>query len=334
MRVFVVIAPLVLFAAHAAQGHEFRPAFLQVDESTGDEYVIRWKAPPAGVVDGELRPVFPDHCRPVGVPLRSMEGGAVVESWRIACDHPLGGESLGIAGLDASRADALIRMRMLDGQSRLARASAEDSAVKLGSTGNSWRTARTYLELGVEHILEGVDHLLFVLALLLIVGRGPGGGRRLLGTITAFTVAHSLTLAAATLGIARAPQQPVEAVIALSILFVAAEIAHGRSGRPGLTARAPWIVAFAFGLLHGFGFAGALAEIGLPPDAVPLALLLFNVGVEVGQLLFVGVLLAFGVVGRRLGLSQRLAALAGAPAYGIGALAAFWTIERVVGFWG
>ena len=147
--------------------------------------------------------------------------------------------------------------------------------------------AGVYLKLGVEHILFGVDHLLFVLALLIITD----GTMRLIKTVTAFTVAHSITLTAATLGFVHVPQPPVEATIALSIVFVAAEIVHQRGGREGITARAPWVVAFTFGLLHGFGFAGALSEIGLPQGDIPLALLFFNVGVEVGQLLFIAAVL-------------------------------------------
>ena len=137
--------------------------------------------------------------------------------------------------------------------------------------------------LGIQHILSGVDHLLFVLGLLFLVG----SWRRLVATVTAFTLAHSITLAAATLGLVHVPQTPIEAAIALSVMFVAAEILHQASGRPGLTARAPWVVAFIFGLLHGFGFAGALREVGLPQSDIPVALLFFNVGVEVGQLMFI-----------------------------------------------
>jgi hydrogenase/urease accessory protein HupE len=189
--------------------------------------------------------------------------------------------------------------------------------------------ARTYLALGVEHILTGFDHLLFVLALLLIVK----SARRIVATVTAFTVAHSLTLAAATLGFVHLPQPPVEAAIALSIAFVAAEIVHGLDGRPGLTARAPWLVAFAFGLLHGLGFAGALAEIGLPQSAIPLALLCFNLGVELGQLAFVVALLACLALARRARIPWPRAARP-LPAYAIGALAMFWVIERVAAFAG
>ena len=188
--------------------------------------------------------------------------------------------------------------------------------------------AWAYFVLGVEHILAGIDHLLFVLALLLLVR----GARRLVATITAFTVAHSLTLVAATLGWVRVPGPPVEAIIALSIVFVAAEVITGLRGRRGLTTRSPWIAAFSFGLLHGLGFAGALAEVGLPQVAIPVALLTFNVGVEVGQLLFVaGVLLLRRVASPALPLIGRR--VSAATAYGIGSVAAFWTIERVAGFW-
>jgi hydrogenase/urease accessory protein HupE len=187
--------------------------------------------------------------------------------------------------------------------------------------------AWSYLRLGAEHILGGIDHLLFVLALLLIVR----GGKRILMTVTAFTVAHSLTLVAATLRIVHVPGPPVEAIIALSIVFVAAEVAHGLQGRPGLTARAPWLVAFTFGLLHGFGFAGALAEVGLPQHAIAVALLMFNVGVELGQLAFVAVVLAAGMALAQLRLDwPRWAPRV--PAYAIGSIAMLWTIERIAAF--
>jgi len=173
-----------------------------------------------------------------------------------------------------------------------------------------------------------MDHLLFVVALLLIVANW----KTLLGTITAFTIAHSITLALATLGFVNVPGPPVEAIIALSIVFVAAEIIRGQRGNPGLTAKWPWVVAFTFGLLHGFGFAGALSEVGLPQTAIPMALLSFNLGVEGGQLAFVAVLLCLYVAARRMSIelpawSYRI------PAYAIGGLACFWVIERTVGFW-
>ena len=196
--------------------------------------------------------------------------------------------------------------------------------------------AATYLWLGIEHILFGFDHLLFVLALLILVRQW----RRVVVTMTAFTVAHSITLAAATLGFVHVPGPPVEATIALSIVLVAAEIVNARRGRPSLTARWPWLVAFAFGLLHGLGFAGALSEVGLPHHAIPLALLFFNLGVEFGQLAFVALVMALawwlpGALARVtvVGRDWTRARLDVAAAYAIGALAAYWLIERVIGFW-
>jgi hydrogenase/urease accessory protein HupE len=193
---------------------------------------------------------------------------------------------------------------------------------------SSLEVITTYTWLGVEHILLGIDHLLFVFALLLIVD----GTRRLIATITAFTIAHSITLAAATLGFVQVPQQPVEAVIALSIMFLAMELVHGRRGKPGAAARWPWLVAFTFGLLHGFGFAGALAEVGLPQQAIPLALVFFNVGVELGQLLFVTAILLLAWVLRQLRMQALIEASQMVVVYAIGGVAAMWLIERVSAF--
>jgi hydrogenase/urease accessory protein HupE len=188
--------------------------------------------------------------------------------------------------------------------------------------------AGSYLALGIEHILLGVDHLLFVFALILLVR----GARRLVATVTAFTAAHSLTLVAATLGWVRVPGPPVEAAIALSIAFLAREILRSGEGAAGLAERRPWAVAFVFGLLHGLGFAGALAQVGLPPRAIPVALLFFNVGVEVGQLAFIGAVLGLRAALRPIAL--RAAEATPLAAYTIGAIAAFWTVERVAGFFG
>jgi hydrogenase/urease accessory protein HupE len=188
--------------------------------------------------------------------------------------------------------------------------------------------AWTYLGLGVEHILLGIDHLLFVLALLFLVQ----GWRRVIITITAFTVAHSITLAAATLGLVHVPQAPVEASIALSIVFVATEIVRSRMGRVSVAERWPWVIAFVFGLLHGFGFAGALREVGMPEDAIPLALLCFNIGVEVGQLLFIAAVMGIVTLLRRSAITIPAWAWR-VPVYTIGTLAMYWTIERVAGFW-
>ena len=246
----------------------------------------------------------------------------------MTCAGGITGRTIAIDGLNATMTDVLVRLERTDGTTQVTRLSPSEPSFVVQATPSALQVAGTYLSLGIEHILLGIDHLLFVLALLILVD----GRRRLLWTITAFTIAHSLTLGAATLGFVNIPQTPVEAIIALSIVFVASEIVHARQGRPGLTQRWPWIVAFTFGLLHGFGFAGALTEIGLPAQAVPLALLFFNVGVEAGQLLFIAAVGVVIVVARRVALPQPAWAWR-VPAYGIGAVAAFWSIERVAGFW-
>jgi hydrogenase/urease accessory protein HupE len=201
--------------------------------------------------------------------------------------------------------------------------------VQLESDRGSLAVAADFTRQGIVHILYGVDHLLFVFGLLLLV---PGRWM-LVKTITAFTVAHSITLAGATLGFLQAPGPPIEAVIALSIVFIAAEIVHGRQGRPGLTERFPWIVAFTFGLLHGFGFAGALSEVGLPRAAIPAALLFFNLGVEAGQLAFVALSLSILRVARLVGHRNGMTGPVWAwrlPPYAIGGIASFWLIQRIV----
>ena len=232
-----------------------------------------------------------------------------------------------VEGLAGSGVDVLVRILHANGAEQVARLTPSMSTLQIAATGGSLQVARTYFALGVHHILLGFDHLLFVLALLLIVC----GGRRIVVTITAFTIAHSITLAAAALDVVMVPAPPIEAMIALSIVFVACEVVRGLRGTPGATARAPWLVAFTFGLLHGLGFASALSEIGLPHNAVPQALLFFNGGVEAGQLLFVGAVLQIRTLARRLEFSWlRNAPLA--TAYAIGAIAMFWVIERVGAF--
>ena len=230
----------------------------------------------------------------------------------------------------------LVRIESLGGATQTERLSPTKTTFVVQTVPAAWEDATTYLRLGIEHILFGFDHLLFVLALVILIG----GWRRVALTVTAFTIAHSITLAAATLGLVNLPRPPVEAAIALSIVLVAAEIVNARHGKPSLAARSPWLVAFCFGLLHGFGFAGALAEVGLPHHAIPIALLFFNVGVEIGQLVFVAVVLTAGEQFRRaiaLGLKPVLVQrtvnrLDVSAAYVIGAVAAYWLIERTSAF--
>jgi hydrogenase/urease accessory protein HupE len=236
-----------------------------------------------------------------------------------------------IDGLAQTSTDVLVRFDFADGVNEARRLTPGNPSFTVPIQPSRLEVARTYFLLGVEHILSGIDHLAFVLALLILVK----GMRRLIITVTAFTIAHSLTLAGATLGFVHMPGPPIEAAIALSIVFVASEIIHSRQGKPGLTENYPWVVAFTFGLLHGFGFAGALSEIGLPQNSIPIALLFFNVGVEIGQLLFIACVFAVIAlarhIARRINVPQPAWAWA-VPPYAIGGVAAFWVIQRIAAF--
>jgi hydrogenase/urease accessory protein HupE len=331
-RLLSVSLLCLVLLAPSLSAHEVRPAYLELTQTGAETYEVLWKVPARGEDQRlALYVEFPPGTANVTPPHGSLMNHAFTERWTVKREGGLAGGVVHVAGLAATLTDVLVRVQRLDGSTQVTRLTPAVPAFVVAAAPRATEVAGTYLRLGVEHILLGIDHLLFVLALLILVE----GTRRLVATITAFTLAHSLTLAGATLGFVHVPGPPVEAAIALSIMFVAAEIFDGRHGTVGLTRRFPWIVAFSFGLLHGFGFAGALSEVGLPPAAIPIALLCFNVGVELGQLLFIGsVLGAIAVAGwiaRRVGI-----ALPGwgwrVPPYAIGAVAAFWLVQRVLLF--
>lgn len=319
---WLLLAGLV---AGPALAHEVRPAYLRIQQLDAERFDLLWRVPARGEMRLSLHVRLPDSCAPEGMVRGWQDGGTDASQWVVRCPGGLVNATVSIDGLSATMTDTLARVERLDGTTQVARLTPSNPAFTVTAAENWRQVAVTYLGLGVEHILLGIDHLLFVLALLMIVP----GWRALVGTVTSFTLAHSITLAAATLGWVNVPQAPVEAVIALSILFVAAEIVHWRQGRPGITRRAPWIVAFVFGLLHGFGFAGALTEIGLPEHAIPLALLFFNLGVEAGQLLFIAAVFVVSWLLRQVPMPRWAWRV---PVYGIGGMAAFWTIERIAGF--
>jgi hydrogenase/urease accessory protein HupE len=306
--------------------HEGRPVYLDLREDRPGEYSVLWKTPMQGEMRLALDPAFSGPVEVLTPMSTRRTGDAAVQTWRLRAAS-LRGQILRIAGLEATLTDALVRIAFLDESTWVQRLTPRQPGSLIPTRPSAWSVAGTYLTLGVEHILMGVDHLLFVLALLLLTN----GTWQLVKTVTAFTVAHSITLASATLGIVHVPSSPVEAVIALSIVLVAAEIVQARRGRAGLAAQVPWIVAFIFGLLHGFGFAGALSEVGLPEGHIPVALLFFNLGVETGQLLFVAAVLTLVVGFRRTGRAwPRWAELL--PPYAIGSLAMFWVIQRLAAF--
>ena len=328
MKTIAAIATLtVLLSASLASAHEVRPAYLRIsDQSTveaPDHFDILWRLPTGAEIPLVLAVDLPEHCETVGEPLVWNESNVLIRKWLSHCPGGLQGHDVRIAGLEGAITDVLGRFERANGTTQVVRMTPTSPAFTV-TDAESWsQVAVTYLSLGIEHILFGIDHLLFVLALLLIVA----GWRKLVATITCFTIAHSLTLGAAALGVVNIPQAPVEAVIALSIVFVCVEIVHWRQGKPGITRRSPWIVALVFGLLHGFGFAGALSDIGLPEHAIPPALLFFNLGVEAGQLLFVAAALVVTAILERATWPEWAWRV---PVYGIGAFATFWTIERIV----
>ncbi len=330
--VFLLLGWLALDTAHA---HEVRPGYLELRELGAGNYDVLWKVPAKANRRLSLYVRLPEHCT-ISAPKSHFVGNAYIERWRTSCEQTLAGSRIIIDGLSASHTDVLARVESTDGISKTVRLTPRVPEFTVSVAAGPRDVIKTYF-------LLGIDHLLFVLALLFLVRNWP----RLIGTVTAFTVAHSLTLVAAALGWVQIAQAPVEAAIALSIVFVAAELLHTRQGHPGLAARMPWVVAFVFGLLHGLGFVGALHEVGLPEHAIPLALAFFNLGVEADQLLFIAAFFLLVWVSAKLlptrpvGGYRRVTSLTWdlsdklslPTAYIIGTLASFWLIERTYGFW-
>jgi hydrogenase/urease accessory protein HupE len=318
------------------QAHDLRPAYLAITESAPDVYTILWKVPALGDRRLAIYPRLPDSAVEAGQRQGVFLSDAYVERWTVRAPTGFAGETIAIDGLPESRTDVLVRIENLSGETSTTRLTPASPSFEVPASMALRQVAAAYLGLGVEHILFGIDHLIFVLALILLVR----GWKRICLTVTAFTVAHSITLGAATLGYIQVPGPPVEAAIALSIVLVAVEIVNVSRGQESLAARIPWLIAFAFGLLHGLGFAGALGEVGLPGHAIPVALLFFNIGVELGQIAFVAAVMLLYSAWQRLWLSVAPAGatqshslpMVGA-AYCIGGIASFWLIERVHAFW-
>jgi hypothetical protein len=314
-----------------AAAHALEPGFLELLHLGSGEWRVTWRVPQVGDRPMAIDAVLPEGCEPRRGSAPVFDGRAFVAGWIATCKSGLAGGEIVIVGLESTRTDVLVRYT-LEGEAspQAMRLTAAAPAFVVPAAMTPLGVFASYFRLGVDHILHGIDHLLFVFVLVLLIR----DWRRLLGAITAFTVAHSLSLAAASLGWIVIPIAPVEAVIALSIAVLAAEVLRAPGSKPSLTERAPWVVAFAFGLLHGLGFASALLEIGLPQGDVPLALLAFNLGVEAGQILFIAVVLTLGAAIARLYPAGRRQVLPGSPglrtaAYAIGTLAAFWVFERM-----
>ncbi|MCH7717464.1 MAG: HupE/UreJ family protein [Gemmatimonadetes bacterium] len=312
-----------------AAAHEVRPGYLELRETAPGVFRVLWKKPARGDMILKIDPVFPDGCAVVGIGSETIRGGAYVARATLECEGGLTGKTIEIAGLETTLTDVLVKVYYANGLEETHLVHPNSTSAVIGGPGSVVQRIGAYARLGIQHIALGVDHLLFVLGLLLIVS----SPMVLLKTITSFTLAHSITLGIATLGFANAPALPLNAVIALSILFLGPEIVRVWRGETSFTIRHPWVVAFAFGLLHGFGFASGLTAMGLPQTEIPLALLFFNVGVELGQLAFVLFVLALIRSFRTLEIRwPRWAQLF--PGYAVGTLGAFWFIQRTVALLG
>jgi hydrogenase/urease accessory protein HupE len=320
-----ILAAWVL-SAPCAIAHEIRPAYLQIDQTDTHAFDVLWKVPSRGNNVLDIQPQFDAGFRLARAGVKALLDGFVVYRYRLTGETELAGSSVTIRGLGQTTIDVLANVRLLDGESHTFLLHPNANSTVIPHSATTWGVLSTYAVLGVEHILFGIDHLLFVLALIMLT-KGFG---RLVKTITAFTVAHSITLSVAVLGFVDMPGPPVEAAIALSIVFLALEVLRVQNREKTLTGEKPWLVAFAFGLLHGLGFAGALSEIGLPQTDIPLALASFNIGVELGQLAFVcGVLVTIRALNVILEWPRVVMKI---PAYTIGTISTFWVIDRVWAF--
>lgn len=315
----LVLLALAAFPAHA---HDVRPAYLQIEQVGEDRYTVLWRIPNLSGVPLPVVLAFPEDVRTLTGPGRQHLPGSTLERRLVEAPGGIEGQRIDFVGLQATITDVLVRTT-LGGRTTTSLVRPSQPWITMEPGRELTTVAATYTRHGIEHILFGLDHLLFIGSLMLIVRNW----RVLLTTITAFTVAHSITLALATFGLVTLPAEPVEAMVALSIVLVAVEAVRLRRGESSLALSAPWVVAFAFGLLHGFGFAGALVDLGLPRADIPVALLFFNLGVEIGQLAFVAVILAVAAALRRLVPIPRRAPVA--AAYAIGMVAAFWGFERL-----
>ena len=306
---------------------EIRPAFLELTQQSDTSYKVLWKKPSQGEAKNplKLKPVFPETTQLIGVKKISKTGSATLENYVIEEPSALINKPINIKGLEATSSDVLVRIHYLDGETEFIRVLPENPHFMLTHKSGFYNMAMTYFILGVEHILEGFDHLLFVLALLLLVGNI----RVLIWTITAFTLAHTITLILSSLEIVYLSISAVEAIIALSIVFVAAEVIYAMRGREHLSKKYPWLIAFGFGLIHGLGFAEALKEIGLPQNEIVPSMIFFNVGVEIGQLLFVFTVLLFMWVFKAM-ITKHASIFKTMVAYVIGIVATFWLLERVI----
>ena len=330
LRAILLFLALAILQPVMARAHALDPGYLELSAIGEDRWRVTWRMPDVGGGPMPISPLLPENCTSDAIPAPHFDGRGWSVSYLATCAGGLAGGEIRIKGLENTRTDTLVRYETKAGQAMTERLTASAPGFVIAGERGPLDVFASYVALGVTHILEGVDHLLFVLALLLLVR----DRRRLFWAVTAFTLAHSITLGLATMGWLTLPSAPVEVVIALSIVFLAYELALPPERRDPVATRFPALIAFGFGLVHGLGFAGALSEIGLPEGDIPLALLGFNIGVELGQLIFIFAMLFLGYLARRVipAIGTHRATLLRTASYAIGGTAAFWVIERLSGF--
>ena len=323
---FVIYTMLLLGATHSANADELRPAYIELNETQHNQWSVLWKASARSTLGRSGQLILPDNCALRSEFTSKEEGGNIKRAADLTCAGSIENKAIGLSGLENTNTDALVRIKSLGKDTQVIRLTPKNSIIEIPAIqqGALKNVALTYTVLGVEHILFGYDHLFFVLLLVFLLT----GWKRIAWTVTAFTIAHSITLIGTSLNLFALPSKPVEAIIALSIVFLAVEVVKSNPNDLRLSERYPWLVAFTIGLLHGFGFAGALAEIGLPEQDIGLALLSFNLGVEIGQLAIVitTLLLLFFV---RKRFPQHIRSTILLPTYLIGSVSMLWLFDRL-----
>lgn len=314
---------ILLFFGSSAHADELRPGYMEFTQKSATQWVLVWKLPMQGGFTPLTTPHLPKGCKPINLPQRDIANAAVTTRSNVECKAEVAGQSIGLDGMETAQSDVLVRVAPLGRPVQALRLTPSNPRVAIQEKANRWQVAHTYFITGIDHILFGYDHLFFVVSLVFLLS----GFWTIAKAVTAFTIAHSLTLVGTTLGWIGLPQQPVESVIALSILFLAVEIIKRKPGKMRLSERVPWVVAFGFGLLHGFGFAGALKEIGLPEQDISVALFTFNLGVEVGQIMIVALTLILLEALRRISEAVQTTVIKFAT-YAIGITASYWFMER------
>ncbi len=322
------ILVILMFMTSMGMADEVRPAYLAMQEESPDSFTVLWKYPLSTNNQAELEVLLPDGCEVLGDKNQWLDQAYTISRWNMRCADGLIKKEVKVTGLDTSSTELLLRIEFLDNTTLVERLTPVRNSVVVPERQTITGIIKSYFVLGMEHILTGIDHLLFVLCVMLLLR----SRKKLLLAITAFTVAHSFTLIAATLGYVQVNPTIVEILIALSIVILAYEIMRDYRGISGLSTRYPWLVIFIFGLMHGLGFAGALGEMGLPQNDIALALLFFNIGVEAGQILFILIVLLLLWPLRKL-FGKRIANWKPFPAYAIGIAASFWFVERLTSLW-